>query len=610
MKRWLARAGAGALALWGVAAAAQAPDAATLAALRARPAADEIIYFLLPDRFDNGDAMNDRGGLAGGRLATGFDPAAANFYNGGDLAGIARRLDYIKGLGATAIWLAPVFANKPVQGAPGQESAGFHGYWITDFTRVDPHFGSNADFAALVDAAHARGLKVYMDIVVNHTADIIRYRECDGRPCPYRPIADYPFTRQGGVSGQAINQGFAGDGDASPANWARLTRPDFAYTPYIPPAEARARTPAWLNDIALYHNRGESTFRGESSLYGDFVGLDDLATEHPRVIEGMIAIFKDWITRFGIDGYRIDTAQHVNPAFWQAFVPEIIAHARARGLPNFTLFGEISTDDMDVGRLARHTHIDGLPNVLDFALWAGATQAIGGNAPTSTLARLFADDVLYAGGTATARSNPSFVSNHDKGRFAWRAQVANPAASRDELARRTLLAHALMMFGRGVPTIYAGDEQGFVGTGDDNASRQPLFASRVPAYLATPRLGTSDGHDVDAFRPQHPFYRALAAMAAVRRRDARLRHGETRVRLAGDAPGLFAFSRHIPGQPGETLVVINTAATPATGHVMVEAASTRWRPMLGACPTATAAPGTLVLSLPALGYMVCEGVPE
>jgi glycosidase len=598
------------LALMAAPVTAQAADAATLAALRARPAADEIIYFLLPDRFDNGDVRNDRGGLAGGRLATGFDPTAANFYNGGDLAGVRQRLDYIKGLGATAIWLAPVFANKPVQGAAGQESAGFHGYWITDFTRVDPHFGSNADFAALVDAAHARGLKVYMDIVVNHTADVIRYKECDGRPCPYRSIADYPFTRKGGVAGAAINSGFAGDGDAGAANWARLSRPDFAYTPHIPAGEERARTPAWLNDISLYHNRGETTFRGESSLYGDFVGLDDLATEHPRVVNGMIAIFKDWISRFGIDGYRIDTAQHVNPAFWQAFVPAIMAHARAHGLPNFTLFGEISTDDMDVGRLARHTHIDGLPNVLDFALWAGATQAIGGTAPTSLLARLFADDVLYAGGTATARGNPSFVSNHDKGRFAWRAQAANPAASRDELARRTLLAHALMMFGRGVPTIYAGDEQGFVGTGDDNASRQPLFASRVPAYVATPRLGTGEGHDVDAFRPDHPFYRALAAMAAVRRADPRLRHGETRVRLSGDAPGLFAFSRHIPGQPGETLVVINTSAVPAAGHVTVEAASTRWRALLGACPTATAAPATLALSLPALGYVVCEGLPE
>ena len=110
-------------------AAVAAPD------YRARLPEDEVIYFVLPDRFENGDRANDRGGLDGDRLATGFDPAHKGFYHGGDLKGLTERLDYIQGLGATAIWLAPIFKNKPVQGAPGQESAGYHGYWITDFTR-------------------------------------------------------------------------------------------------------------------------------------------------------------------------------------------------------------------------------------------------------------------------------------------------------------------------------------------------------------------------------------------------------------------------------------------------------------------------------------------
>jgi neopullulanase len=139
------------------------PAAADEAELRARPASDEVIYFVLPDRFENGDAKNDRGGLRGDRLQTGYDPAAKGFFHGGDLAGLTKRLDYIQGLGATAIWFAPIFKNKAVQGAPGQESAGYHGYWVTDFTQVDPHFGTNEEFKAFVDAAHARGMKVYMD---------------------------------------------------------------------------------------------------------------------------------------------------------------------------------------------------------------------------------------------------------------------------------------------------------------------------------------------------------------------------------------------------------------------------------------------------------------
>ena len=127
---------------------------APAATYRGRLPQDEIIYFLLTDRFENGDPANDRGGLTGDRLHTGYDPTDAGFYHGGDIKGLAARLDYIQGLGATAIWVGPIFRNKPVQGPPGQESAGYHGYWITDFTHVDPHLGSDADFKALVDAAH------------------------------------------------------------------------------------------------------------------------------------------------------------------------------------------------------------------------------------------------------------------------------------------------------------------------------------------------------------------------------------------------------------------------------------------------------------------------
>ena len=251
---------------------------------RARLPQDEVIYFLLPDRFENGDSRNDQGGLSGDRLATGFDPAHKGFFHGGDLKGLTRRLDYIQGLGATAVWLAPVFKNKVVQGPAGQESAGYHGYWVTDFTQVDPHFGTNGDFKAFVDAAHARGMKVYMDIITNHTADVIQLAECGDNRCPYRGIADYPYQRRGGVNGAAINPGFAGHGDGRTANFARLTDPNYAYTVRVPAAEQGVKKPDWLNDPIFYHNRGDSTFRGESSLHGAFVGLDDLFTEHPSVV--------------------------------------------------------------------------------------------------------------------------------------------------------------------------------------------------------------------------------------------------------------------------------------------------------------------------------------
>src|SRR5438270_11506174 len=239
MKRTLSIGAALLLAL--VARPGSAADRA--AGYRARLPQDEVIYFLLPDRFENGDPANDRGGLSGGRLTTGFDPTAKGFYHGGDIKGLTGRLDYIQGLGATAVWVAPIFKNKAVQGPPGQESAGYHGYWITDFTRVDPHFGTNADFKTLVDAVHARGMKFYMDIVVNHTADVIQFAECAGKnDCPYRSVADYPYQRRGGVTGAPINKGFDG------SNFAALKNPNYAYTVVVPPADRNIKKPAWLND--------------------------------------------------------------------------------------------------------------------------------------------------------------------------------------------------------------------------------------------------------------------------------------------------------------------------------------------------------------------------
>ena len=108
-----------------------APKAAPSTDYRTRLPQDEVIYFVLPDRFENADPANDRGGLTGDRRVTGFDPTAKGFYHGGDLKGLTKRLGYLQQLGATAIWLGPIFKNKPVQGAPGKESAGYHGYWIT-----------------------------------------------------------------------------------------------------------------------------------------------------------------------------------------------------------------------------------------------------------------------------------------------------------------------------------------------------------------------------------------------------------------------------------------------------------------------------------------------
>ena len=574
-------------------------------ALRARLPEDETIYFLLPDRFENGDPKNDKGGLKGDRLKTGYDPTHKGFFHGGDLKGLTARLDYIQKLGATAIWLAPIFKNKPVQGAPGQETAAYHGYWVTDFTTVDPHFGTEADFKALVDAAHARGMKVYMDILINHTADVIQYRECPASSCAYRSRADYPYSRRQ-RDGAAINAGFAGDAVQTAENFAKLTDTDYAYQVFVPPAEAKVKVPAWLNDTKFYHNRGDSTFTGESSTMGDFSGLDDVMTEDPRVIDGFIDIYASWIDRFGIDGYRIDTAKHVNSEFWTKFTPAILERAKARGIPNFHVFGEVALGELDVQTLARFTREAGLPAVLDFAFRRAAIDAVSGKTGTDRLNYLFEGDSLYEGGAAAALRLPTFLGNHDLGRFAREMRLANPHADDAEILRRVRLGHALMFVSRGVPTLYSGDEQGFAGDGVDQDAREDMFPSKVAIYNDNDLVGTDATTAVSNFDETHPLYREIAALAALRTAHAALRRGRQIIRNYSDKPGLFALSR-VDAQTGEeVLAVFNTSTQPLTAHVEVDPRHTHFTALRGTCPVAPKAPGQLAISLAPLDYMICR----
>lgn len=573
---------------------------------RVRLPQDEVIYFVLPDRFENGDPSNDRGDLSGDRLTTGYDPASTGFYHGGDLKGLTSRLGYIQGLGATAVWLTPIFKNKVVQGPPGQESAGYHGYWITDFTHVDPHLGTDADFKTFVDSAHARNMKVYMDIVVNHTADVIYFKECAGaNECPYRSIADYPYQRRGGVEGAPINPGFTGERDGSAANFAKLTDPNYAYTVEVRPGERNVKVPAWLNNPIYYHNRGNSTFRGESSTMGDFVGLDDVFTENPRVIRGMIEIYGAWIDRYGVDGFRIDTAQHVNPEFWQQFVPAMLARARARGIPNFHIFGEVSTSEMDPAHTAVNTRVDKLPAVLDFPFTRALVDVVSGTAGTDELAKLFRADALYEGGAAGALKLPTFLGNHDAGRFPMLMRMFAPKLDGDELLRRDMLGHAMLLTLRGVPTIYYGDEQGFVGTGGDQAARQDMFASKVASYNQEKLLGTNSTTAQANFDTNHPLYREIARLAHIRTTHAALTRGLQLIRYSSDKPGLFAVSRFDPVSGREMLLLFNTSTQPLRQHVRVETRSTAFEPLAGTCPTKADAPGTVTADLPPLGYAVC-----
>jgi glycosidase len=344
---------------------------------------------------------------------------------------------------------------------------------------------------------------------------------------------------------------------------------------------------------------------------GDFVGLDDLMTENPRVVQGMIDIYGDWIDRYGVDGFRIDTARHVNAEFWQAFVPAMLQRAAARGIPHFHIFGEVSTSNIDVALLARYTREAKLPAVLDFAFASAVRATVAGNAGTDKLARLLADDSLYEGGERTALQLPTFISNHDAGRFAYYVRAARPAASDDEVLKRVLLAHAMLFTLRGVPVVYYGDEQGFTGVGGDQDARQDMMASRTPSYLADRRIGMPSkvGLKPDlresSFNLEHPIARAIAKLSALRRANAALRSGRQQVRNYSDSPGLFAISRLDPATGREIAIAFNTSLQPLATTMEVDAGSRRFTALYGHCESEVAAPGSYRVVLAPLDFVVC-----
>ncbi|WP_412746716.1 pullulanase-type alpha-1,6-glucosidase [Krasilnikovia sp. MM14-A1004] len=580
------------------AAAPAAPSAAVMALWgsdRAAPA--EQYYFVLPDRFANGDTRNDRGNLSGDRLSTGYDPTDKGFYHGGDIKGIIDRLDYIQGLGTTAIWLAPVFKNRPVQINGSDISAGYHGYWITDFTRVDPHFGTNADLKRLVGLAHKRGMKIFLDIIVNHTADVIKYKGdkydyVDKATTPYRDAQGRPFE----------------DRNYTDGTFPAVNTKSFPYTPvFTTPSDATVKTPAWLNDPTMYHNRGNSSFVGENSEYGDFGGLDDLWTERPEVVRGMTKIYADWITGAGVDGYRIDTVKHTDLPFWTTFTRDITTAAKKAGKPGFFMFGEVYSGDQEVE--STYVRRGGLPATLDFSFQSAASGFAKGDGSAKALADVYAKDDLYTARDTGADRLPTFLGNHDMGRIG--SFIEKSGADPSTFLRRDELAHELMFLTRGQPVVYSGDEQGFTGAGGDKDARQDMFASRTKDYLDDDLIGTDRTHAVDNYDTNHPVYKTIAALAALRKANPALRDGVQLTRYAADGPGVFAASRIDRGTRTEYLVAANNATTAQTVTVDTWTPSASFAAKYGATGAiSSGADGKLTVTVPALSTVVYQaGTP-
>lgn len=503
---------------------------------------DEVFYFVMPDRFANGDTENDNGSKTILASQGGLDKTDKGMFHGGDIRGLQGKLPYLKELGITSIWLTPILRNQAVQ----DDSAGYHGYWVLDFTEIDPHLGSNDDLKSLITAAHQQNMKIFFDIITNHTADVIKYEEChskdglewlsESKSCTFK-------------SREQLSQGDT-------------------YTTMIPSGNENLKYPQWLNDPKYYHNQGDSIWQGESSVYGDFNGLDDVNTDDPEVVKGMIDIFKNIITEFKPDGFRIDTVKHVNIEFWHDFSPALVKHAKSEGIPEFFMFGEVYSGDPS--ELSSFTTTGNMQSVLDFGFAFTMHNVVAKQEGTDKFAELFAQDYMYLDSDSDVNQLLSFTGNHDMGRFAHILKMSKHNYDELEIIQRNLLGHAMTYFMRGVPVIYYGDEQGFVGDGGDQASRQDMMPSFVDSYNDDDLLASQATTADDNFDTNHLFYKKFAEYSHIYLKYPALRYGQQKTLYSQNTAGIFALSRTMTKDNVEHLVVFNTHNSPQVASFKVE----------------------------------------
>jgi len=487
---------------------------------------EEFIYFLLVDRFQDDvqrTPVNQTGRSAG-------VPVPDDFY-GGQIKGITRHLDYIAGLGCTAIWLSPVFENNP---------GAYHGYNINNYLKIDPHFGTQQDLIQLVQAAHRRNppMRIILDVVINHSGDNWAYP------------GDVPYA-------------YANDEQFRLDAWRRSDRP----------------IPVELRDETLYHRRGQITANGWDSYpenqHGDIMALKDYANDDDeagsRLINLLIQAHCYWIRAADVDGFRVDAVKHMGELACARFCSNIREYAYALGKRNFFLFGELaSSDDTLIDRYigqntssqaGNGTVFFGLDSVLDFRL-AGSLAGVlkGLSEPQALFDRLAAQTNRALNRGELGRYLVTFADNHDS---FWQpaGRLANGATDAQVIA---IAGHLLCALG--TPCLYYGTEQGFVGHGGDNQMREAMFDKAAPGLS----LLNSNCH----------LYQQIAQIAAVMRSNPALRFGRMYYRqISGDgvhfgwpfgAHYTLAFSRLL--YPREVLVAYNVSDQPRQDCVLVDAA--------------------------------------
>jgi neopullulanase len=371
---------------------------------------DDVVYLLMPDRFANGDSTNDRPAKSPDIL----DRQKGRFYHGGDLAGVRQKLPYLKQLGITTIWLNPIYDNNDgtdtLEMYDKQPTTGYHGYGATDMYAVDEHLGTMADFKGLVDAAHAQGIKVVLDMVANHTG-------------PYHPwVKDAPTPTW-----------FHGTQAKHPDNtWQTWTLANG----YANDALRRATLDGWFINI-----------------------LPDFNQDDPEVARYIIQNTLWWVGMSGMDGIRQDTWPYVPVRFWRDWMSAIKTQ-----YPTLRVVGEVFDGDPAMIRFFEGTNTTpggirtGVDYLFDFPLYYPIRDAFIGGRPIKGIAQMLMRDHLYDKPDALM----PFFGLHDVSRF---------MGEKGATVAGLKLAFTTVLTTRGTPLVYYGDEIAIPGGPDPDNRR-------------------------------------------------------------------------------------------------------------------------------------------
>ena len=346
---------------------------------------EAVIYFAVTDRFFDGDAENNNA-YGVGDYNTGEKGGSS--YHGGDFAGLNQKLDYLKDLGVNTIWITPIVENITEDQHDNKTDTatyGYHGYWASDFTKLNKHLGTEQQFKALLDAAHSKGMKIMVDVVLNHA----------------------------GYGTEKYFNSILTDADG--------------------------------NSISMIRD-SNNTISGDDK-YDSLSDLPDFVTENKAVTDQLVTWQTEWMSKYSIDYYRVDTVKHVETTTWEAF-----KNSLTKVNPDFKMIGEYS--GAGYANNAGELGTGSMDALLDFDFNDFAQKFVTGD-----ISGVESSLQKRNGAINNTATMGSFLSSHDEDSLQYKL-VNESKLSEEEAYNQMKVAATLQITAKGQPVLYYGEEIG------------------------------------------------------------------------------------------------------------------------------------------------------